>query len=87
MITDFLLLILYYLSYGLSLPLRLFSDVSLPADLTNALTTSRTYIENLNQVIPISNILTVLGLFITIEIGIFTYKTFAWVIKKLPGIN
>ena len=70
-------------------PITFLPDVSLPVALTNAVTTVGNYTGILRMVIPhqIATIFTVFGAYISIEVGIYTYKLIKWVYNKIPGIN
>jgi hypothetical protein len=41
----------------------------------------------LNTFLPISTIITILGVFTTYELAYFTFKLIYWVIKKIPTIS
>ena len=87
MITNALL----YLAYGfLSLllaPISGLADVSLDPNIHSSLLTARTYLANMNIVLPISTLLAVFGLILGIETFILLYKVINWLIRKIPTIN
>ena len=87
MITTAILEILYLFIYALTSPLRLFSDVSLPAGLTAAISNFNAYISGLDFIFPISTLLAIFILLLTIEGFIFSYKIVMWLIKKIPTVN
>lgn len=84
MILDLILYIIYGFVYGITYPLRLFSDVSLPSDVATAISNAGIYVSNANMVFPISDFATILGSVVGIELAIFTYKLIMWTIKRLP---
>ena len=87
MITNALLTILYGFIYLITAPLRLLSDVSLPADIADTISNISSNLALLNQVIPVSTLITILGLVIIIETAIFTYRGIMWVLRKIPTIS
>jgi len=87
MIFSLGLIILYYFIRGVLTPIRILNDVTLSASISNALDTAGTYLALMDTVIPISTLLTVLGVIVSIEVGIFLFKGIMWVIKKIPFIN
>lgn len=87
MISDLFINILYNLVYFLLTPVRAFDNVTLPADITNSISTAGDYLSNLNAVFPISQVIYILAVFLAIEAGIFVYKAIQWLIKKIPTIN
>ena len=87
MITTALLNIFYLFIYTLTSPLRLLSDVSLPASLTSSIQTANTYLSAIDFVFPVSTFLIIFGLILGIETFIITYKIIMWLIRKIPTIN
>lgn len=75
---------IYGLIYLITLPITLLPDVSLPAGFTNAITTANGYLRSLDVIIPIQTVLTLLGIYIAIELAYFTYKLIMWLIKRFP---
>jgi len=71
----------------LTAPLRLLSDVVLPADIASAVTTANGYLSSFDEFLPISAIITILGLMFIIEIVIVGYRVVMWVLTKIPGIS
>jgi len=45
------------------------------------------YFATINQVVPITTLLSVLALFLVIEAAILGYKAVMWVVRKIPGIS
>lgn len=89
MITNALLYLLYLLIYAISSPLRLLPNVALPAAITSSISTANTYIAAIYAILPytIAALLIVLGLVISIEGFIISFKIINWLIRKIPGIN
>lgn len=87
MILDAILYVLYGATYVFTLPLRLLSDVVLPAAMTNALTTASGYLGAINSFFPVQTLIDVLGLLLAVEGYILLYKGLKWVWSKIPGVN
>jgi len=84
MITTAILYILFGFLVALTSPLRLFDDVSLPADLSSSLASIGGYFGAVDEYIPITTLLAVFIIFAAIEGYIFVYKGVKWV-RKLGG--
>jgi len=87
MITTLLLYILLTILKGLLLPFTLMDNASLPDAFTNAMITASTYLSSFNDFIPVSTLLTILGLVLIIEVFINGFKLVNWAIKKIPTIG
>ena len=87
MIINFLIFLLWGIIYGLTYPLRILSDVSLSPDFLNSISTANNYIAGLNYVLPLPTLITIIGIFLGIEVFIFAYKLINWLIRKIPTIN
>jgi hypothetical protein len=87
MIIDAIIYVLYGVVYLITSPLRLLSDVTLPAQITSTITAVGSNLALLDTILPVDNLLIIMGLFLTIETGIFFYKGIMWTIKKIPFIN
>lgn len=87
MITSFLLTLIYGFVYLVTAPFRLFADVILPASITTAFSNAGGYLAVIDQVFPIYDLLTALGILITLEVAINLYKATMWTIKKIPGLK
>jgi len=84
MITNFLIDGLYVLLYAVTSPFRLLPDVTMPAGFTDAMTSAGHYLSALNLIIPVDTILSILGVYLTIEGAYFAYKMIMWLIKRFP---
>ena len=87
MIIDFILYLLYGVVYTLTYPLRALSDVSLSSNFTSSIETANNYIAGLNFILPLPTLITIIGLFLGIEVFILAYKLINWLIRKIPSIN
>lgn len=87
MIINGLLYALYAVVYLFLAPLRIFSDVILPTDIHNSIQTARTYLANINIVIPVATIAAIFGIMLAIEGFVLLYKAVNWLIRKIPTIN
>jgi hypothetical protein len=88
MIFDFILGFLYsVINTILSALFSGVSDVSLPAGIASALTTAGSYLSAFDFIVPISSILAVFGVILTIETAIILFKALNWIIRKIPTIN
>ena len=87
MISSWILWLLYKFIYLITLPLALLPDVSLPADITNAIAQASSVLAIIDVAVPVSTIVTIIILMVSIEAGFFLYKTIRWLYSKIPGIN
>lgn len=87
MITGFIIYLLYQITYGLTYPLRILSDVSLSSDFVSTISTANNYIVGLNFILPLPTLITIIGIFLGIEVFILLYKLINWLIRKIPTIN
>jgi hypothetical protein len=87
MITNAILYILYGFIFLITAAIQLFPDVSLPAAINDTIASVGSNLALLNQVIPVSTIITILGVILAIESAIFIYKGIRWIYNKIPGVN
>ena len=87
MITSAILGIIYIGLAVVTAPLRLLPDATLPNWLGTSLTAAGNSFHILNQVFPVSVLLTALALLVSVEGSIFTYKILKWTYQKIPGVN
>jgi len=87
MITTILLYILFTILYGLMTPFTFLPNASLPSAFTDAITSASSYISALNDFIPVSTLLTIIGLVVVIEIAVNSFILINWAIKKIPTIG
>lgn len=85
MITDVFLKIVHFL---LQLISQLFpSGIGFPEAVHTAAETIGGYARTLDPVLPFDTLYTVLVLTITVEIAVFTFRGFRWMISHLPLIG
>jgi hypothetical protein len=84
MLATFLLNLVYSISVGF---INLFPNVSLSDSVSASIGTASTYISGLNVVLPVSTLLAIVGLVLTIEGVILLIKIINWFIRKIPTIN
>lgn len=87
MIGDAIIIALYYVIYYILTPIRLLSDVTLDSNISSAITSASNYIKNVDAIVPISTVVAIIGVYLSIELAIFVYKLIMWLIKKIPTIN
>lgn len=87
MIFTAFLKIIYVFILGITSPLRLLADVTLPSEISNAIINASGYYNSLNAILPMDTIIQILGISITFEGFYLIYKLIMWVIKKIPTIN
>ncbi len=69
--------------------LGLFSnaDTAFLTNIGTAASTTSSYLSAVSAFAPISTILTIVGLFLIIELAILIIKIVNWIIRKIPTIN
>lgn len=87
MITAGILYIIFGFIYAVTSPLRLLSDVTLDANILSGISTAADYLKIADFVLPVSSLAAIIGLFMTIELSILTYRLIMWTIKKIPGVG
>ena len=65
----------------------LFSDVSLPSDITAAISQASSYAHITDAVVPVATLVSIILLVVSIEGFVFTYKMIKWIYQKIPGVN
>jgi hypothetical protein len=84
MIIDFILNLVYNLIVWF---LALFPEVSLSDSISSSIMTASGYLSALNTIAPVSTLLAIIGLFLTIEGVILIIKIINWFIRKIPTID
>ena len=84
MILNAILYIIFGVVYLVSSPLRLLPDISLPANVSGAITDLGVYLSTANQTIPLTTLAQVIGAVLTVELAIFSYKGIMWIVKRIP---
>jgi len=60
---------------------------TLPTEWTNAVYTMWGYVNAFSFIVPIDTLLWALGVAVAFHVSIFTFKTFNWIINKIPFIG
>jgi len=84
MVVSALLYLVFYVVNVLTTPLQLLSDVSANSTFVQGITNSTHYLATFNNFVPLSDIVIVLSLIISIEIILASYKIIMWVVRRLP---
>lgn len=87
MITTGILGIVYAFIFVITAIFRATPIVSLPSNITSAVSTAGGYIAGINTFVPIGTITAIFGIFLAYEFAYFTMKLINWVIRKIPGIS
>jgi len=82
--SGFIFVVVFLLSTIIGL---LPTSTGFPTDVTSAFTTFAGYVQILDTLLPIDTLATVLGIIISVDIAIFTFKTLKWLISHLPVIG
>lgn len=78
----------YLASYVLGLIVAILpTSTGFPAEVSNAFTTLGGYVQILNTLLPIPTLATVLAILVSVDLAIFGFKTFKWVLSHLPFIG
>lgn len=84
MLADTILIIFNAFTQGI---VNILPNVSISSDLGTALTSANGYISALNTILPVTTIIAIIGLFLTIELTIIIIKTISWILRKIPTIS
>lgn len=87
MITDFFLRVLYDVATFVLNALNVFDDFSLSSDFLTSFTTAVGYANALVDLLPITTLYICLGVLLTVEIGINSFKGIMFIVKKIPGLK
>lgn len=71
----------------LSFPFRALPDVVLDPNVASSLATAGGYAQAVNQIFPVITLISILGLFFSVETAIGIYKVARWIYSKIPGVN
>jgi len=82
--TGFIYVVVFLLGIIIDL---LPTSTGFPADVTTAFATFAGYVQILDVMLPIATLGTVLGILISVDIAIFSFKTLKWLISHLPVIG
>ena len=84
MITNVILWFLYSFVGVITSPLLLLPDVVLNSGMAGAITTAGGFLSPFNIIIPVTTLISVLGVFLTFELSYGTYKITMWIIRRFP---
>lgn len=84
MITTAILYVIYGVLFIVTSPIRLLSDVSTVSGFSTGVASASNYLHGLNNFLPITALLSALGVIIAYELAYFTFKLIYWVIKRIP---
>jgi hypothetical protein len=87
MITFFFIQALQTLLSVIMSPLLLLPDAVLPQGVVDAWGNVVEWINPINPLFPVDTLLAVFGIYLSIEVAIFTYKAIMWLVKKIPTIS
>ena len=63
------------------------ADTSFLTNITSSVSTASGYLSAVSYFAPVATLITIVGLFIGIEIIILSVKIINWIIRKIPTIN
>jgi len=84
MITTFILYLIYGLIWVLTAPLRAFADVTIESGIGAGIATAVGYFANLNNILPLSTVVTCIGIILGVELIVGIYKIIDKIRKMLP---
>jgi len=84
MIAAAILYTIWAAIWAITLPLRAFDDVTLPASITDAIATANGYLSSLDYILPINTLIAMFSLMILIEGFILTWRGINWLLRRLP---
>lgn len=85
MITEQILRILYQVLLTITYPLRVAPDVTLSGTFGSAVSTGMGYASLVNRFVPLGAVIAVIGVILTFEAAVITYKTIMWIVRRVPG--
>lgn len=84
MITNYFLTLIYNILWVILYPFRLLPNATLPTGLKNAIELSGQYTQPLSVVLPLGTLATIVGLFLTFETAVLSWKGINWLIRRIP---
>lgn len=84
MITSVILYLIYGVVYTATSPLRLLDDVVVNSNFIVSIANAVTYLKAVDNYLPISELSIIIGLVLSIELALATYKIVMWIIRRLP---
>lgn len=85
MITTALLFVIYGIVWVVTAPIRALADVTLSSSFATSVTTAMTYASRLNHFLPLGTLLALIGIILTFEGGLVTYKVIMWIVRRVPA--
>lgn len=87
MITDAILNFFYTLAYLILTPIRNLGNATISANVASSLSTAGSYIQNVDNFLPVGTLLGIIGAMITIEVFYFAEKLIVWTYHQFWGSN
>jgi len=87
MIFNIIISGIFAVLYALTYPIRLLPNVSLPSDLTSAISSASGLLSSVNSFLPVDTLLSVLSAIIVVELVVISYRIIVWVLTKIPGLS
>jgi len=58
-----------------------------PTEVTTSISTLAGYVALINVLLPVPTLATIIGLLVSVEIAVFGFKTFKWLISHIPFVG
>lgn len=84
MIVTAFLVIVYKVLEIILYPILILADVALDSGVGASISNATHYLANLNDILPITTIMSVFTSLLLVETAIAVYKTIMWVVRRLP---
>jgi hypothetical protein len=84
MITSLILSQFLILIYAVTWPIFILPNVTINPDLASSFQTFGSYLQSLNNVLPISTFLAIFALIIVIEIAVVIWGVINWGLRRIP---
>jgi len=82
--TGFVYLGAYILSFITAI---LPTSTGFPSEIQTAFNTMAGYVQILDTLLPLATLATVLGVLVSVDVAIFGFKTFKWLISHIPFVG
>jgi hypothetical protein len=87
MITTFILNIIYFFVYGITLLFSGLGEVTTNNDITNGIVALKSYYMSLNAFLPLGVLVAIVAFDLAFEAVVFAYKGIRWAYQKVPMVN
>jgi hypothetical protein len=87
MITTLILNIIYGLIFVIASILELLGPIPSGGVIVDGINVFSSYLSPLNNILPLTTILSILFFEIVFEVSYFTYKAIKWGYSKIPGVT